>query len=257
LEAIKKSLEPILIDIIILSYAKTDVLKKLTEQTIATCIQSEKKSEIKFNIVVIESHKTLKPFQFKNTKTIYPNIKFGFHRYLNIGVKNTASDYVCFCNNDLIFHKNWASEILNAMRTDDKLISANTLCPKFHEDKLANYESDISYGYQNGIFFTGWCFFLKRSVFETIGLFDEKFEFWFSDDDFRLTLEKFNVKNALIRKSRVTHLRSETLEYVGDQKKTYLMYSSFAYYKYKWQHHNYFKYIFESLKYKLKILLAG
>lgn len=257
MEALNKRLRPILIDIIILSYAKNDELKKLTEQTVSTCMQSEKTTEIKFNIVVIESHQPLKPFQFKDTKTIYPDVKFGFHRYLNIGIKNTSSDYICFCNNDLIFHENWASEILKAMQIDAKLMSANTFCPNFHADKLANYKSNINYGYQNGIFFTGWCFFVKRSVFKITGLFDEKFEFWFSDDDFRLTLQKFDFKNALIKNAQVTHLRSETLEQVDDQKKTYLMYSSFAYYKYKWQHHNYFKYLVETLKYKLKILLAS
>ena len=247
---------PIIIDVIILSYAKNSALKKLTEQTVASCLNSENPAEITFNIVVIESYQGLEPFQFGNTRTIYPTVKFGFHRYLNIGIKNTVHDYICFCNNDLIFHKGWANEILKAMTQNPRLLCCNPFCDNFHRDKAQYYNEDINYGYDNGIYFTGWCFLVKRSIFDLTGFFDEKFEFWFSDDDFRLTLKKNNLANALVVKSKVTHLRSETLNKTDKKKQKHLQYSSFAYYKYKWEHHNPLKYFIEILKYKFKVYIS-
>src|ERR1700761_6399027 len=121
------------IDIIILSYAKNEYLKGLTAQTIETLLASEDPEKIQFNVLVIESEKTLKPYQFPNSSTIYPDQKFGFHKYLNIGIKTTDSPFVCLCNNDLIFHKNWATEMLNAMDNDPTILSAVPYCPNFHK----------------------------------------------------------------------------------------------------------------------------
>src|SRR4051812_37526831 len=94
---------PTQIDILILSYAKDEHLKDLTIQTIDTLLKSEDPGEIQFNVVVIESNKQMQPYQFENSTTIYPAEKFGFHKYLNIGIRQTNSPYVCLCNNDLIF----------------------------------------------------------------------------------------------------------------------------------------------------------
>src|ERR1700761_361091 len=115
---------PVEIDIIILSYAKNEALTKLTEQTIATLLTSEDPEKIKFNVLVVESNKAIKPFQFKNSTTIYPDDNFGFNKYLNVGVNATSSPYIGLCNNDLIFHKGWASEILKAFGQNPKIMSA-------------------------------------------------------------------------------------------------------------------------------------
>lgn len=244
------------VDIIILSYAKEEKLKALTEQTIETLFASENIALINFNVLVIESERSIAPYQYSNSKTIYPKEKFGFHTYHNIGLKQTNSDFICFCNNDLIFEKGWASAIFKAMEKDSELMSLNPYCPGFHEDKLQLLAEEITYGYTNGIHFTGWCFFTKRTLFNITGFFDEHFKFWFCDDDFRLTLQKHGIKNALIKNSRVRHLYSETLAKVPSQKKVYLKYVSLAYYKYKWEHHNILLYLFETIKYKMKIIIS-
>ena len=243
------------IDVVILSYAKDEKLRSLTNQTIETLINSEDEQDFKFRILVIESNKLIAPYQYPHSTTIYPKEEFGFHKYLNIGIKNTSSDFICFCNNDLVFQKGWATSIISSINSDKELMSLCPYCPNFHTNKLEQLPNNINYGYTNGIHFTGWCFFVKRKIFNTIGLFDEHFKFWFCDDDFRLTLQKHNLKNALIRNSIVTHLASETLSAVPSRKKLYLKYIGFAYYKYKWQHHNFILYAFETIKYKIKILL--
>lgn len=245
------------VDIIILSNGKNENLINLTKQTIQSLLESEDRSLIRCNILVIESCKSNKPYQYPNSRTIYPDVKFGFHKYLNIGLNETNNDLVCFCNNDLIFHKGWASAIYKSMKDDLLLASIGMFCPNFHSDKLEQIKNDINYGYKNGVLFTGWCFLVKRSIFKTIGLFDEKFNFWFADDDFRLTLQKHGIKHALIKGARVTHIRSETLSTEKNRNQFKLQESAKAYYNYKWRHHNKVIFIGAKIKYYLKLILKS
>lgn len=207
------------IDIIILSYAKTEYLKELTEQSIKTLIESEDPDKIQFNILVIESNKSLEPFQFGNMTTIYPKEEFGFHKYLNIGIKATSNQYVCLCNNDLIFHKNWASEILKQFKLYPNLKSANPFCNSFEYDNFITNSSNVLIRRENpnvnGIL-TGWCIFVDRSVFSKIGFLDERFEFWYADNDYDLTLRKHKIDHALIKSSKVTHLACQSHDMLGD-----------------------------------------
>jgi GT2 family glycosyltransferase len=200
------------IDIIILSYAKDDHLKRLTEQTISSLIKSEN-SDIYFNIIVIESNKTLKPFQFENSVTIYPEEIFGFHKFLNIGIKTTQNEYVCLCNNDLIFHKNWATELLNVLKSNKEILSANPLCDLFTPHLQINRKEEFIIANSDNIFkgiLTGWCIFVKRDLFNKIGLLDEQFDFWYADRDYGMTLLKYKIKHVLVPSSIVTHIGNQS-----------------------------------------------
>lgn len=237
------------IDVIILSNGKNEELVRLTNQTIQSLLASEEDHQIRFEVLVIESNAALHPFQYEHAKTIYPTQKFGFHKYLNIGVNATKNELICFCNNDLIFQKGWASAILSAKNVDPEIHSFSTFCPDFHSGHIEEIPNEINYGYQNGVYFTGWCFLLKRSVFKITGLFDEKFTFYYADDDFRLTLKKYGLKNALINNAVVKHLGSETLNKEQTAERFELQYSANAYYRYKWEHKNLLKYLYQTLRY--------
>jgi len=241
------------IDIIILSYSKTEYLKDLTIQCISTLLASEDPNKIHFNVLVMESNKELKPYQFENSTTIYPDEKFGFHKYLNIGIKMTTSPYVCLCNNDLIFHKNWASEIVKAMDNDPAMLSATPYCPNFHKKEGFPENAPPFQGYFGVLI--GWCIFVKREIFDTIGMLDENFVFWYCDYDFSNTLEKYKVKNCLISTSFVTHLGSESIDTVDKKQHKKLTQLPRMYFSYKWHHHSYVRYKLETLLYRVKLLL--
>lgn len=245
--------KPTEIDIVILSYAKNEKLKQLTEQTIATCLASEDPEKISFNITVIESNQAMKPDEFENSTTIYPDVKFGFHRYLNIGIKNTKSPYISLCNNDLIFHPNWASAIIDAMNDDEQLSSASTFCPIMHENGAFKANTGVIEGYEN--LFSGWCFLIKRSLIDQIGLFDEHFEFWYADADFLKTLRKNGLKNVLVTNSLVSHLNAVTSKTLS--RKEYFEYTLLPqlYFNYKWKRDTYFKYQLKLLYFKLRFFL--
>jgi GT2 family glycosyltransferase len=241
------------IDIIILSYAKNEHLKTLTNQTIETLLASEDPKKIHFNVLVMESEKSLQPYEFPNSNTVYPTEKFGFHKYLNMGIKATTSTYVCLCNNDLIFHKGWATEILNAMDNDPTMLSAVPYCPNFHTKEGFEQSGSPIEGYF-GILI-GWCIFVKREIFDIIGPLDENLVFWYCDYDYSNTLEKFKVKNCLVPTSMVTHLGSESITRVDDKEHKKLTQIPRFYFSYKWHHRSYIRYKLETWLYQLKHLL--
>ena len=244
------------IDIVFLSYSKNDYLKSLTIQSIETLLKSEDPSKIHFNIVVIESNKTLAPYQFENSITIYPNEEFGFHRYLNIGIKATSNPYICLCNNDLIFHEGWASEILNAMDNEETILSVSPFCPITHTRSGFKKDIGLVEGYET--LFSGWCFFVKRSIFDIIGLLDENFIFWYADHDYLRTIQKYNIKNYLLTSSFVTHISSATTVEMEETIRKKITLLPVLYLNYKYGRNNYIiykmKYIYFYLRIKFNLI---
>jgi GT2 family glycosyltransferase len=235
---------PVDIDVIILSFAKNQQLKALTRQTIASLLASESPADIRFHILVIESNRALRPFQFENTTTIYPDTAFGFNKYLNIGVRSTGNALICFCNNDLLFHRNWASEILKLMAADESVSSAAPFCPVTHVRDGYPFSEPYLPIYH---IFSGWCFLIKRDLLDTIGLFDERYLFWYADADYINTLRKHGIKNYMVNNSRVTHLGSKTSEGLPLKQYKKLTAVPNAYHNYKWTHGNYVYYVLKKL----------
>jgi GT2 family glycosyltransferase len=241
---INKVNNPVGIDIIILSYAKDKSLLALSCQTINTLVYSEDSQEISFNIIVIESNKSLKPFQYEHTTTIYTDEPFGYNRYMNIGIKASSNPYICICNNDLQFYKGWASQILRQMSIDKDLMSVNPYCEISHkkgiEDNGQNVVSTV-----NGILI-GWCIFFKREILNITGYLDEKFKFWYADNDYGNTMAKFNIKHALVTSSKVTHLGSKTHSILSEGELFEYTYGQFLYYDLKWNNKSALSYHFKS-----------
>jgi GT2 family glycosyltransferase len=246
-------ISPKKIDIVILSYAGTDTLKKITSQCVESLLHSENPAEIEFNVIVIESMKSLKPFQYPGTKTIYPRRKFGYHRYMNIGIEMSGNPYVCICNNDLIFYPRWASEILKAFEKDASLMSASPACTVHHPAMGFELDSGNYYGYEVRKELIGWCILFKRSILKTTGKLDPGFKFWFADNDYSNTLKKHGIKHALITSSHVDHLESRTLKTKNDVEQRELTSRERFYYEYKWEGRSYFSYLNRLRKFYLDL----
>lgn len=239
------------VDIIILSYAKNDQLKQLTQQTITTLLSSEDPAKIKFSILVIESNRDLAPFRFENTTTIYPKEKFNFNKYLNIGIRATKNEFICLCNNDLIFHKNWASNLLLAQKNEN-IQCASTYWKEYHYDErnIAPNSRNIAGGRD---IFSGWCFLIRRSLLKHIGFFDERINFWYSDDDFCKVLEKNNIPNILVTNAEVTHVGGYSLNNMDKKQKLKYTVLPQLYYEYKWSHGSWFKYMMKYIWHSFRI----
>lgn len=245
------------IDIIILSFAKNRELKTITEDCLRSLHESENTAEIKFNIIVIESNKDLKPFQYEGTETLYPWQRFGYHRYMNIGINKTRSKYVCICNNDLFFHPGWASEIIKAFNSDPELASASPACGIHHPENGFSLNNGIHYGYEVRKELVGWCIFFRRDILKITGKLDPAFKFWFADNDYSNTLKKHKLKHALVTSSIVDHLESRTLKTKTPKEQELLTSRERFYYEYKWEGRSFFSYLNRVRKFNKELKKSG
>lgn len=196
------------VDIIILSHAKSIELRNLTQQTINSCLASEK--EIEFKILVIEQASGV---VYEGAKTHFADKPFNYNGFLNIGIEMTNSDYVCLCNNDLIFSEGWASKLIDAMQ-EFKLLSACPVCPD-STYKIGKHKIDI--GFNNRHHMSGWCIMTDRKLYSIIGKIDEDFPFWFADNAYAEQLKSHKLLHALVTGSIVKHLGSSTLNTLSEQ----------------------------------------
>jgi GT2 family glycosyltransferase len=223
------------IDIIILSYAQTNKSRLMTENCVKSLINSEETEVIKFNIIVIESEKSLKPFKYEGTTTIYPETTFGYHRYMNLGLNASFHKSICICNNDLIFYKSWATNILREFEQHN-LFSGSPMCGIYHPTIGYKLNSGVYFGYQVRNQLAGWCIFFRRELLELTGRLDENFKFWFADNDYGATLRALNLRHALITSSRVDHLESATLKDQDSQTRWRLTHGESWYWHKKWDY---------------------
>lgn len=230
------------LDIIILSNAQTPDLRNLTVQSIETLIQSEDTNKIRFMIQVFESVPGVS-YNYPFCRTVHPKRPFNYNRYMNLGIKNGKAPFVCLCNNDLIFHPGWASRILAAFEKYSELESASPLCEINHRERGIIPNTGIYRGYQVRKHISGWCLVFKRNMLKKTGLLDERFKFWFADNDYAKTLEKNEILHALVSDSFVDHLESKTLKTKSAKEQLMLTAEERFLYECKWGSRSYFSYL--------------
>lgn len=224
------------IDIIILSYAQDSELKAITEACITSLVASEDPQKIKFNIIIIESEKDLVPFQYPGTKTVYPAGQFGYNSFMNIGIGMTSAKYICICDNDLIFHCLWATEILKVFNKYPDFLSASPFCSNHHSKMGFELNNGIYPGYRNHFEITGWCLFFKREMLQLTGNLDENYKFWCADNDYANTLLALNIGHVLVSSSVVDHLENQTISRQSVELQQELTSNEFFYFEKKWSY---------------------
>jgi len=222
------------IDIIILSYAKNEELQLITQHCLSSLMISEDETKIKFNVIVMESEKSLAPFQYEQTETIYPEEEFGYHRFMNLGIANSSSKYICLCNNDIRFHPKWATELLKAFSRYHDLSSVSPFCSRHHPKMGFEYNNGIYEGYRIRYEVAGWCLFLKRDVLRITGKLDENYKFWCADNDYANTLDVLGIRHALVSSSVVDHLENRTIDMRTDDHNRAITSNEFFYLEKKW-----------------------
>ena len=147
------------IDVVIVSDAKNDYLKSLTEQAIKTCVENEK--IINVNVFVVERQDVY----YDKAVTIHVDTDIEYNKFLNKGASYGNSDYIFFANNDLLFGSNWAHKLISEMR-NLKANSASPYCPESHikNDTGILQNTGSHEGYEVKREFSGWAFCWTREL---------------------------------------------------------------------------------------------
>ena len=196
------------LSVIILSYAIDNDIYEMNCQCIGSLVASESWADDELEILLIESNKQANYVYPDNVRVLVPDEQFGFHRFFNLGIDNTAGEFIAFCNNDIVFQPNWWTAIKRIKKQHPKFMCFSPLdrsYPMMTEEEMPSTK-DYYIGWENKRHFAAWCFVWERNVFDIIGKFDEIFDFYSADDDELMTLRKYAIPNVLVTDSEVKHL---------------------------------------------------
>jgi len=163
-------------------------------------------------------------------KIIRNKENLGFAGGNNVGISyalKNGADYVLVLNNDTVVDRNLIAELLKIAKTDE---SIGILAPKiyfakgfeFHKNRYTEEDlgkvfwyaggemdwgnvlghhrgvDEVDHGQYDKImetqFASGCCMFIKKAVFDKVGLFDDKYFLYYEDADFSERVKKANYK---------------------------------------------------------------
>ena len=203
---------PPIVDLVFVSNAKDNRIRNTTQQAINTAKKGA--NGLNINCIVIESQPNT---SYANAVTYNPDRPFNYNYYLNFGAVRGTAEWILFCNNDLIFQNGWLHALLMA---EHPVVSPISL-KDFRQKGI--YENEK--GWSCGRNLSGWCFMVKRDLWEKIGKLDEEFDFWFADNSFIAQLKPFDIAPMLVPKSRVDHIGSLTFNTLPIQERNDLQWS--------------------------------
>jgi GT2 family glycosyltransferase len=193
-----------IIDIIILSFAKSDKHYNLT----VNCIKSLKESKLNtaFNIIVVETNPSVNYDEF-NVKTLHFDEPFNYNGFANKAIMSCDNELIGVFNNDVIFDDNWFTEImkLGVGNTIDSLSPISLTSASQREFVGCKYPVA---GYEIARHVSGWALVFTRELWLKIGGLSEIVNFWCSDDVYAKQLQEHGINHYLIPTSIVNHVEN-------------------------------------------------
>jgi len=210
------------VDMVILSDAVTQPLTRMTQHTINTAISGA--AGLPLNVIVVEQQPRR---TYQHAQTVHLAGVFGFNKFANHGARLGAADWIAVCNNDLEFHPGWLKALLAA---DHPLVS-----PKNPGDPRQQQITENTTGDVNGRHLSGWCYLIRRELWQQIGGLDEEFTFWCCDDALIEQAKTVGVQPMLVPAARVKHLVSATLTH-HNQDRDQLTWAQVEHFNHKYGH---------------------
>lgn len=175
---------------------------------------------VSYDIILIEGNKKrIWNYIFKNLTIIYPEEEFNFHKFLNIGISIAKGNNYILSNNDVIYDKYWLKNLLDIRIKNKQYLSFSPLDPHSNRLKKSLIEqNDLIAGYEIQKHIAGWCLVLDKMVLKKIIKLDEKFDFYYADNDYSMMLRKFNIKHVLVTGSIAYHLGNKKTKREGNFK---------------------------------------
>lgn len=201
-----------IVDVIMLSKARKYRDSLMTQQAIDSCIKGS--NGLPINIIVIEGGVG----QYHSATTIPTREPFNYNEFANKGAALGKAEWIMVANNDLTFHDGWLHNLIAA---GNEVVSP-------HEPNDARQKGIIKneLGDQNGRHFSGWCFMIKRQLWEKIDGFDTDVSFWCSDDVVIEQVKAEGVLPMIVKDSIVDHIKSATLDQQSEEEVSRLKWSN-------------------------------
>ena len=219
------------IDVLILSNTASVKYFSLLKK----CVTSIKDSaNINTNIIVVESNRKLKTKHLTDhipiDKIIYPDEEFNYNKFLNIGLKHCNNDSVLITNNDVFYERDTLDMLHSYLDTFDSVSPwDNNITPKLYNKRGIYIGHELRYNV------AGYSFLVKKSALEKIGGFDERFAFWYADNDYAMSLKENGLKHALIGYASVFHAVEQSHDLFDKEERIKQTYGAKKIFEEKWK----------------------
>lgn len=211
---------------------------KNNENILAKCIKSIQKSTYKnYEIIIVNNGNKINPSFKKNCMIIDYKEPFNFSKLNNFAVNHTKGEYLLFLNDDTeIINSDWLEYMMfHATQKEVGIVGSLLLFPKsrlyptviqhggvtvgtagpaIHSFSYSHYDKhsyqDLDKISRNVSAVTAACMMVRKSIFEEIGGFDEKFVLVFGDTDLCLRIKKEGYQIVYCSHARLYHSESAT-----------------------------------------------
>lgn len=181
-------------------------------------------------VIVVDNGSTDGSLEYLNTvpevRTIRLDQNYGFCRAVNEGIKAADSDYVILLNNDTEVDSEFASELLRAVKSDEKIFSCSSKMIQFydreHMDDAGDYYCALGWAFGRGknapihqyeqpaeIFAAcAGAAIYRKKLLEELGYFDEAHFAYLEDIDIGYRARIHGYRNVYAPKAVVYHVGS-------------------------------------------------
>ena len=195
------------------------------------CLKAVYEQDIKDQeVIVVDNGSTDGSLEYLETfpgvRTIVLDKNYGFCRAVNEGIKAAKSEYVILLNNDTEVDKNFASELLKAIKSDEKIFSCSSKMIQFHDreamDDAGDYYCALGWAFGRGkgghvsaydepvnIFAAcAGAAIYRKKMLESLGYFDEDHFAYLEDIDIGYRARIQGFRNVYAPKAVVYHVGS-------------------------------------------------
>lgn len=211
------------VSIVIPNYNGKHFLKDCLEAVFAQDIKDQE-------VIVVDNGSTDGSLEYLEN---YPAVRvivldknYGFCRAVNEGIKAADSEYVILLNNDTEVDKNFAKELLNAIKADQKIFSCSSKMIQFHNRELMDDAGDYycalgwafgrgkggsvkNYEREGNVFAAcAGAAIYRKELLEQLGYFDEAHFAYLEDIDIGYRARIHGYRNVYAPKAKVYHVGS-------------------------------------------------
>lgn len=208
----------------------------------------KKMSYRNFQIVIVDNHSTDETVSV--LRESYPDIhlllnpkNLGFSAGINVGIRyalKNKTDFVLLLNNDVLVDVMMLTHLVNAMASDigaaspliyyldepNKIWSDGFFRDKLFLEMKGGRRNQVEFNSKDAPFdvdyLLGCAILIDTAIFDQVGLFDERYFFYYEDLDLSLRIKQFGYRLITVPQSKMWHKVSGTAG-AGSTFRTYHM----------------------------------
>ena len=188
-----------IVSIVIPHWNNVDILSECLESISATDFDSVE--TIVVDNASTDNSVTLVRSNYPDIKLIENEKNYGYAGGCNIGAEAASGDYLIFLNNDTVQEKDWISNLIKTINSDDKIAAVqpkilnyydrnvfdyaggsgghmDIYCFPFARGRIFSFQENDEGQYNNKekcFWSSGTCFMVRRELFQKAGGFDKSF----------------------------------------------------------------------------------